>query len=199
MIRIARDEDAAAILAIYAPSVTDGVATFETELPGVESMRERIRTRLLHYPWLVWEEAGEVLAYAYAGRFRERAAYDWIAETSIYVQAGAHRRGIARKLYGVLLDVMGRQGITQAVGVITLPGSISVAMHESMGFSAAGLWRQCGYKLGQWWDVGVWQKQLRSPAAVPLPITLFPQLAGSLDFRELLAASPTRGPLTGGT
>ncbi len=164
MIRIARDDDAAAIHAIYAPSVTDGVATFETELPGVDAMRERLRARLQHYPWLVWEEAGEVLAYAYAGRFRERAAYDWIAETSIYVRADAQRRGIARRLYGVLLDVMRLQGITQAVGVITLPGTTSVAMHEAMGFTAAGVWRQCGYKLGQWWDVGVWQKELQ-PAA----------------------------------
>jgi phosphinothricin acetyltransferase len=94
-IRTARDEDAAAIHAIYAPSITDGVATFETELPGVDAMRERIRVRLQRYPWLVWEDAGDVLAYAYAGRFRERAAYDWIAETSIYVRADAHRRGIA--------------------------------------------------------------------------------------------------------
>jgi phosphinothricin acetyltransferase len=176
MIRTARDDDAAAIHAIYAPSISDGVATFETELPGVEAMRERLRTRLKHYPWLVWEEAGEVLAYAYAGRFRERAAYDWIAETSIYVRADAHRRGIARKLYGVLLDVMRLQGITQAVGVITLPGTASVAMHESMGFTAAGVWRQCGYKLGQWWDVGVWQKELQEATNPPAAVTPFPQL-----------------------
>lgn len=176
MIRTARDDDAAAIHAIYAPSISDGVATFETELPGVDAMRERLRTRLMHYPWLVWEEGGEVLAYAYAGRFRERAAYDWIAETSIYVRADAHRRGIARKLYGVLLDVMRLQGITQAVGVITLPGTASVAMHESMGFTAAGVWRQCGYKLGQWWDVGVWQKELQPAANPPIAVTPFPRL-----------------------
>ena len=176
MIRIARDEDATAIHAIYAPSIISGVATFETELPGVDAMRERLRTRLQHYPWLVWEDAGAVLAYAYAGRFRERAAYDWIAETSIYVRHDAQRRGIARRLYGALLDVMRLQGITQAVGVITLPGSASVAMHEAMGFTPAGVWRQCGYKLGQWWDVGVWQKELQ-PAAIPPPaVTPFPAL-----------------------
>lgn len=194
MIRTARDEDAAAIHAIYAPSITDGVATFETELPGVDVMRERIRARLQQYPWLVWEDAGDVLAYAYAGRFRERAAYDWIAETSIYVRADAHRRGIARKLYGVLLDAMRLQGINQAVGVITLPGTASVTMHETMGFSAAGVWRQCGYKLGQWWDVGVWQKQLQTPAATPLPIIPFPQIAGSPDFPGLLQESPSSVP-----
>lgn len=176
MIRIARDEDAAIIHAIYAPSVTDGVATFETGLPGVAAMRERIRTRLQHYPWLVWEDAGDVLAYAYAGRFRERAAYDWIAETSIYVHPDARRRGIARRLYGVLLEVMAAQGINQAVGVITLPGETSVAMHEAIGFEPAGVWRQAGYKLDRWWDVGVWQKTLQPCATPPPAVIPFPEL-----------------------
>ena len=189
MIRTARDEDAAAIHAIYAPSVSAGVATFETELPGVETMRERLRARLQHYPWLVWEDAGEVLAYAYAGRFRERAAYDWIAETSIYVRRDAQRRGIARRLYGVLLDVMRLQGITQAVGVITLPGTASVAMHEAMGFTSAGVWRQCGYKLGQWWDVGVWQKELQVAASPPRAVTPFPEMAGAAALQRLLTAA----------
>ncbi|MGN6328877.1 MAG: GNAT family N-acetyltransferase [Rhodanobacter sp.] len=179
-IRTARVEDAAAIHAIYAPSITHGVATFETELPSVEAMAGRIRNKLQHYPWLVWEADGEVLAYAYASRFRERAAYDWIAETSIYVRDDAQRRGIARRLYGTLLDVMREQGITQAVGVITLPGTVSVAMHEAMGFSPAGVWRQSGYKLGQWWDVGVWQKELQPAANPPPPVTPYPQLAPAL-------------------
>ena len=192
MIRTARDEDAAAIHAIYAPSVSAGVATFETELPGVETMRERLRARLQHYPWLVWEDAGEVLAYAYAGRFRERAAYDWIAETSIYVHADAQRRGIARRLYGVLLDVMRLQGITQAVGVITLPGTASVAMHEAMGFTSAGVWRQCGYKLGQWWDVGVWQKELQPAATPPPAVTPFPALADAPALHALLGRTAPR-------
>jgi phosphinothricin acetyltransferase len=92
------------------------------------------------------------------------------------VRPDAHRRGIARKLYGVLLDVMRLQGITQAVGVITLPGTASVAMHEAMGFTAAGVWRQCGYKLGQWWDVGVWQKELQVAANPPVAVMPFPRL-----------------------
>lgn len=176
MIRVARGEDAAAIQAIYAPSVLEGAATFETALPSVETMRERVLHRLHDYPWLVWEESGEVMAYAYAGRFRERAAYDWIAETSIYVRADIRRRGIARRLYTVLLEVMRLQGITQAMGVITLPGRISVTLHESMGFAAAGIWRQCGYKLGQWWDVGVWQKELAQGASPPVSMTRFRDL-----------------------
>lgn len=186
MIRIAHDTDAAAIHAIYAPSITDGAATFETVLPGVDAMRERMRARLQHYPWLVWEDVGEVLAYAYAGRFRERAAYDWIAETSIYVHADARRRGIARRLYATLLKTMCLQGLTQAVGVITLPGETSVALHESMGFAPAGVWRQCGYKLGQWWDVGVWQKELQPPAALPAAVTPFAALRAGTALHALL-------------
>jgi phosphinothricin acetyltransferase len=187
MIRIARAADAAAIHAIYAPHVENGVATFENVLPGVGAMRERILARLPLYPWLVWEEAGEVLAYAYAGRFRERAAYDWIAETSIYVGAGAQRRGIARRLYGTLLETMRLQGLTQAVGVITVPNPVSVGFHESLGFAPAGIWRQAGYKLGRWWDVGVWQKELQQPTALPPPpATPFAVLATTPELHALL-------------
>lgn len=192
MIRMADIDDAEAIHAIYAPSVTSGTATFETALPGRDTMRERIRARLQHYPWLVWDEAGKVLAYAYAGRFRERAAYDWIAETSIYVHDDARRRGIARRLYGALLDVMRTQGISQAVGVITLPGTVSVALHEAMGFTPAGVWRQCGYKLGTWWDVGVWQKELQRPANPPDDVMPFasPAIRSSLPAIFAQHANP---------
>jgi phosphinothricin acetyltransferase len=187
MIRIAQPRDAEAIHAIYAPHVSDGVATFENILPGAAAMRERLLARLPHYPWLVWEEDGEVLAYAYAGRFRERAAYDWIAETSIYVHPGARRRGIARRLYATLLDAMRLQGLTQAVGVITLPGTASVAMHEAMGFAPAGVWRQAGWKLGQWWDVGVWQKELQTGATPPSAPVPFAVLAAQPAWAAMLA------------
>jgi L-amino acid N-acyltransferase YncA len=186
MIRIAYADDATAIHDIYTPSVLHGVETFETDLPGVEAMRERITTRLRHYPWIVWEEGGRVLAYAYASRFRERAAYDWIAETSIYVHADARRRGIARKLYSTLLDAMRLQGINQAVGVITLPGASSVTMHESMGFTPAGVWRSSGYKLDAWWDVGVWQLELQPPENPPRGVVPFAQLRETAEWAALL-------------
>lgn len=188
-IRIASAEDAPAIHAIYAPAVTHGVATFETELPGASVMRERVLARLAHYPWLVWEQQGEVLAYAYASRFRERAAYDWIAETSIYVRDDAQRHGIARRLYGVLLEAMRLQGLTQAVGVITLPGEASVRLHETMGFTPAGVWRQSGYKLQCWWDVGVWQKTLQPSPESPVAVTPFAALRQSPALQALLAGA----------
>ncbi|MGA0587523.1 GNAT family N-acetyltransferase [Dyella sp. KRB-257] len=188
MIRIATGADATAFHAIYLPHVLEGAATFETVPPCVEAMRERVLARLEHYPWLVWEEAGEVLAYAYASRFRERAAYDWIAETSIYVRPEAQRRGIARRLYGTLLDAMRMQNIYQAVGVITLPGAVSVTAHEAMGFTPAGVWRQAGYKLDQWWDVGVWQKTLGEPANPPTPLIPFRALRASRAWQRLSVA-----------
>lgn len=190
MIRIAAPADAAAIHAIYTPHVLQGMATFETELPGEAAMRERIAGRLPHYPWIVWEEHGRLLAYAYASRFRERAAYDWIAETSIYVHPDAQRHGIARRLYGTLLDTMRLQGLTQAVGVITLPGTTSVAFHESLGFAAAGVWRQCGWKLGRWWDVGVWQMELQTATLPPPAVTPFAALAATPALHALLGRVP---------
>lgn len=186
MIRIATGEDAAAFRAIYLPHVRDGVATFEMEPPGVDAMRERVLARLRHYPWLVWADDGEILAYAYASRFRDRAAYDWIAETSIYVHPDAQRRGIARRLYGCLLDTLRLQGIQQAVGVITLPGSVSIAAHQAMGFVPAGVWHRAGYKLGQWWDVGVWQKALGEPLDPPQAVTPFEVLRTTPKLQALL-------------
>lgn len=186
MIRIATAADAAACHDIYAPAVLHTAITFETELPGTEAMAGRIEARLAHYPWLVFEDEGQVLGYACAGRFRERAAYDWIAETSIYVHAEARRRGIARKLYGTLLDAMRLQGINQAVGVITLPGQSSVTMHETMGFTPAGVWRSSGYKLDAWWDVGVWQLELQQPENPPQRVIPFAELRETAGWAALL-------------
>lgn len=189
MIRIATIEDAAAIHAIYAPFVLDSSVTFETELPGVGAMAERIAGRLRTHPWLVWDDGGRVLAYAYAMRFRERAAYDWIAETSIYVSVDARRQGIGRRIYRCLLDVLRLQGLTQAVGVITLPGAPSIALHEAMDFEPAGVWRKAGYKLGQWHDVAVVQREL-APSPLPAaPVIPFAELRDDPRLAELLATA----------
>lgn len=124
--------------------------------------------------------AGEVLACACASRLRERAAYGWIAEISIDMRADAHHHGIARWLYGVLLGVMRLQGTNQTVSVITLPDTVSVALHEAMGFGAVGVWRQCGYQLcgtgGMWGMWGMWQEQLQPAANPPAVVMPFPEL-----------------------
>jgi phosphinothricin acetyltransferase len=166
-IRAARAEDADAIAAIYAPHVTEGVASFEERAPDAAAMRERIAKLEGRFPWLVAEDEGRLLGYAYADRFRDRSAYRWAVETTVYVGEGAQRRGVGRLLYARLLDSLRAQGFTQAIAAISLPNDASVKLHELAGFRRAGVYRQVGWKLGRWVDVGLWQAELQPPAHPP--------------------------------
>lgn len=179
MLRLATPSpaDAEAVLAIYGPVVRDTVVSFETAVPGVAEMQERISSRWPAYPWLLAEDSWGVVGYAYAGRFAARAAYDWSVETSIYVAEAARGRGVARVLYRALLGILGAQGYRQAMAGIALPNPASVALHESFGFSAVGSFPSAGWKLGRWIDVGWWQRDLGGGSAAParpLPVTALP-------------------------
>ncbi|MDE0880546.1 MAG: GNAT family N-acetyltransferase [Sphingomonas bacterium] len=170
-IRPARDGDAAAIAAIYAPHVLAGTASFEVTAPDAATITTRMASSEGLYPWIVasmGEEDG-VIGYAYATRFRDRPAYAHAVETSIYVADVAQRQGAGRLLYEALIDTLRAQGFTQAIGTIALPNDGSIALHEQVGFRRAGVFREVGYKFGQWIDVGYWQCELAEPAAPPLP------------------------------
>jgi L-amino acid N-acyltransferase YncA len=167
IIRAANPLDAAAIAAIYAPHVLDGTATFELVPPDTHQMMARMAAGGGLYPWLVAEDGGSVLGYAYAAPFHSREAYRWAVETSVYVAPRAQGRGVGRALYGALLDGLTAQGFTLAVGRLALPNPASVALHEAMGFRAAGVLPGAGYKFGQWIDVGLWQRALAVPADPP--------------------------------
>jgi len=166
-IRVADEHDAEAIAAIYAPHVTRGFVSFEEFPPTADEMRMRMAKVAVAFPWLVAEEEGAILGYAYADRFRDRAAYRWAVETTVYVAAEAQRRGIGRLLYSALLDILRRQGFTQAVAAISLPNDASIQLHEIAGFRRAGVYRQVGWKLGRWVDVGLWQAELADPLHPP--------------------------------
>jgi phosphinothricin acetyltransferase len=166
-IRRARGEDAAAFAAIYAPHVTRGIASFEEQAPTPDEMRARIAKLDGRFPWLVAEADGTVLGYAYADRFRDRTAYRWAVETTVYIAEGAQRRGVGRLLYARLLDILRAQGFTQAIAAISLPNDASVKLHELAGFRRAGVYRQVGRKLGRWVDVGLWQTELQEPGHPP--------------------------------
>ncbi len=169
-IRAARPEDAAAIAAIYAPHVLVGTASFETEAPDARAMRTRIAASDGLYPWLVattGDSGGGVLGYAYATQFHQREAYRWVVESSIYVADVAQRQGAGRLLYEALIDTLRAQGFTQAIGRIALPNERSIALHEAVGFRRTGVFREVGYKHGQWIDVGVWQCELGEPSTPP--------------------------------
>jgi L-amino acid N-acyltransferase YncA len=177
-IRAATPDDAAALAAIYAPYVTGSHISFETEAPDAAGMRARIEAGAGLYPWLAaLDGSGEPLGYAYASLFRSRPAYRYAVETSIYVRQDAQGRGVGRLLYEPLLATLEAQGFTQAIAGITLPNAASVALHERLGFLQAGVYRQVGFKLGGWWDVGLWQR----PLAPATPAPADPRRLGELD------------------
>ncbi|MFD1613057.1 arsinothricin resistance N-acetyltransferase ArsN1 family B [Sphingomonas tabacisoli] len=164
-IRVADADDAEAIAAIYAPHVTRGVVSFEEAAPDGEEMCARIAKLAGRYPWLVADEDGAVLGYAYACQFRDRSAYRWAVETTVYVADGAQRRGVGQLLYRALIEALRKQGFTQAIAAISLPNDASIKLHELVGFKRAGVYREVGWKQGRWVDVGLWQLQLADPPA----------------------------------
>lgn len=170
-IRAARAEDAAAIAAIYAPYVLSGTVSFELEAPDARQMRTRMAASEGLYPWLVatnGQGEGGVLAYAYATHFRDRPAYKYAVETSVYVAGAVQRQGAGRLLYEALIDTLRKQGFTQAIGAIALPNDGSIGLHEAVGFRRAGVYREVGFKNNQWIDVGFWQCQLNRPVVPPI-------------------------------
>jgi phosphinothricin acetyltransferase len=156
-IRPATPADAPAIAAIYNPYVTETVITFEEEPVSAADMAERIRKVTGTHPWLVLEEDGQVLGYAYASTWRARDAYRFSAETSVYVASEQHHRGLGERLYRALLDAMRERGFHSALGCLALPNVPSVALHEKLGFNKAGHMREAGRKFDRWVDVGFWE------------------------------------------
>ena len=161
MIRIATKADVPAILAIYAPYVTDTTITFEYDVPTQTEFLERFCRITAEFPWLVWEEGSEILGYAYACHPFERAAYSWCAEPSIYLTPEAQGRGIGRKLYLALEELLKGLGSRMLYALITGENQGSVAFHEKLGYTFAGKLRTAGYKMGRWCDVFWLEKQLR--------------------------------------
>ena len=162
-VRTARIADAPAILEIYAPHVLETSVSFETQIPTLVELENRMRETTAKFPWLVLEDGGELLGYAYATKFRVRAAYDWSVESTVYVRMGHERKGIGRALYAELLEKLRTQGVVNVIGGITLPNEGSVRLHESFGFKPVARLPGIGFKFGQWWDVGYWQLELLRP------------------------------------
>jgi phosphinothricin acetyltransferase len=173
IIRVARPEDAEAILAIYAPIVRETAISFEVEPPTRVEMQQRIATTLRQFPWLVCDRQGEVLGYVYTSPHRARAAYQWSVDVSVYIHAKARRTGMGRALYHALFALLSLQGFYQGFAGITLPNPASVGLHEALGFQPVGVYQAVGYKLGIWHDVGWWQRALQPRPSLPTPPTAF--------------------------
>ena len=191
-IRLATEADAEAMLSIYAPVVRDTAISFELEPPPIDEFRSRIRSTLTRTPWLICEIDGSVAGYAYAGPLRTRQAYQWSVEVTVYVHADYRRLGVGSAVYTSLFECLRLMGYMNAYGGIALPNPGSVGLHESMGFFHVGTYRNVGYKLGAWHDVGWWQLELMSPPAEPAPPKLLRDVQNSEEFRRRLSRGLTR-------
>ena len=160
MIRPVTKDDAAAICQIYNHYVKTGFISFETESVTESEMASRIKTISSTYPYLVYEEQGKVLAYAYANLWKARAAYKHSLETTIYASPDILLKGVGRALYQGIFDALDRNTVHTLMAVIALPNKASVGFHEKMGYEKAGHFKEVGKKFGDWIDVGYWQKML---------------------------------------
>ena len=177
-IRLANVNDTQKLLDIYAEYIKTPI-TFETELPSAAEFKERIAEISAVYPYLVCEQDGEIIGYAYVHRFRERAAYDWGVEASIYLAKKAVGQGLGTLLYQALIDICREMGILTIYGCVTAPNAPSEHLHAKMGFRHVGTMAKAGFKAGAWHEVNWYEKALGDYPANPqkiCPITeLTPQ------------------------
>lgn len=159
-IRNAQVEDAANLVAIYAPYVEKTAITFETQVPAVEDFANRIEKTLKKFPYLVAVEEGQIVGYAYASTYYARAAYDWTVEMSVYVQKEARGKGIGTLLYNALEKELTARGFKNFLACIALPNLASIALHEKRGYQQVAHFKKVGYKFGTWHDIVWLQKSL---------------------------------------
>ena len=187
MIRPATEKDIPEILAIYRPYVEHSTATFEYDVPCQRSFLQRFLDITAQFPWLVWEEEGQILGYAYASAPYSRAAFSWCAEPSIYLRESAKGRGIGSMLYRVLEEILARQGYQVLYALITSENSASIGFHEKMGYETKVDFPNCGYKFDRWLGL-IWMEKrikiVQSPSGFPTPWRTIVQDVKS--FRNIL-------------
>ena len=175
-LRIAELNDAKKLVEIYKFYVEKTDITFEYDVPTVEEFKERIRNTLIKYPYIVAEEDGEILGYAYAGEFKGRKAYDWAVEASIYVKHGVAGKGIGTFLYNELERYLKMQNIININACIAYPNEKSEEFHKKFGYKKVAHFTKCGYKSGQWKDMIWMEKFIGEHKDMPDDIMLFSKL-----------------------
>lgn len=183
IIRLLKKADIPQILKIYHPYVTDTSVTFEFDPPDLEIFTNRVEQIIAKYPYLVCEQAGELVGYAYASQVRSRMAYQWGAELSVYLAPKAYRHGIGSALYETLFTLLAAQKINMVYGCIAVPNPSSEQMHENLNFEKVGLWKKSGYQHGLWCDVVWYQKQIGECPENPDEPLCFTQL--SAEFVQI--------------
>lgn len=185
-IRLADEEDSASILQIYAPFITDTVITFEYEVPTIEEIGRRIDNIQKKYPWLVCEINDNIVGYAYASRFRERDAYDWSVDFSVYINPKYHRKGIGKALYFSLIELLKLQGYYNIYAGVTLPNIKSENFHESFGFKTIGVYQNVGYKFGNWHDVKWYGLKIKEHAKSPIKPKAIDEICNTNKFKAII-------------
>ena len=186
-IRLAVPEDAGALLEVYGQYIHTPI-TFEYELPSRAEFSRRIQEISARYPYLVWEQDGRAAGYAYAHLQKERAAYQWNVELSIYLARETAGQGVGRAMYTALLKLLKLQGVKTASALVTVPNPASEGLHRSMGFRQTGLSSRTGYKGGAWHDVACFEKPLGSYDSCPAPVISLTELPEEV-VRRILSGS----------
>lgn len=168
-LRFATPDDSLQILGIYAQYIETPV-TFECALPSQKEFSRRIADIFQFYPYLVCEEDGKIMGYAYAHRHMEREAYQWNAELSVYLDRSSTSRGIGKKMYTLLIEILKLQGVKTVYGGVTAPNEKSEALHKSLGFHVAGTYHKAGYKAGKWHNVTWFEKAVSEYDPFPQPV-----------------------------
>lgn len=181
-IRLVRLSDAAQILEIYGPIVTDTATSFETKVPSEDEFQERIRAYSSTAPWLVAELDNQIIGYAYATAHRSRQAYQWNQEVTVYVHQKYRRFGVAKKLYLLLLDMLRSMNYEKAIAVITLPNEPSIAFHQNLGFQHIGDMSNIGFKHGQWYNTSWWDYKLQPNNSPPKPLKTLGEVIESFNL-----------------
>jgi phosphinothricin acetyltransferase len=186
---MAGEKDASAILNIYAPFIINTAITFEYDLPTVSEFAERIDKISKNYPWLVCVNENELAGYAYGCAHRERKAYQWSAEVSVYVAENYRRSGIAKKLYHTLFELCRLQNIVNLYAGIVLPNEQSEKFHRNCGFRDVGIYKKIGYKLGGWHNVLWMHLAINDPPDFPDPLIPFTQIESKACEEVLMKAN----------
>jgi phosphinothricin acetyltransferase len=192
ILRIASSDDASALVSIYAPFVKDTAITFEYVVPAADEFRTRIEKTLQSYPYLVAICNDEIVGYAYTGRYHPRKAFDWAAETSIYLKQNSQKLGIGKRLYEAIEYISVKQNITNLYANIAYSETEdehltrnSVEFHEHMGYTVAGHLHKCGYKFDRWYDMVCMEKVIGNQKDAPKPFVPFPEIRRKIDIQEL--------------
>lgn len=185
-LRFVRESDAAAIAEIYRPYIENTSISFEYDAPSSEEFLQRIRSTSADFPWIVCLSENEVIGYAYANPHRNRTAYQWAADVTIYFSATFHRKGLSKITYETLFSILKLQGIHTLLAGITIPNEKSVGFHTALGFELLGTYTNIGFKFGKWHDTQWYQRPLNDYTTPPSTPKKFPEIMNTEEVQLII-------------